>query len=251
MVAMRPASGVADPRHSAAARFRRAGRPPAARRGSLRLLREVRRQRTGVAQVLHEGAEVLVPVVVAGYRVDRRRVVLVGAEELRAVVVRAAHRVDDVAGDEANRVVTDPFSAGPPRTEGRRPPRCRPSGRTRSPRRAAVRPTSPFPRAADVHRCRTCGTGSWILATNSLRLRHSTRGSSHESDFGRSLSGGSIGSHVPGVTGDSSPVEALLLRDESGLAEPACSSTDGGDMAAPCWVVRLPGHTRAATTRSR
>ncbi len=53
-----------------------------------------------VAEDAHEGAEVLVPVVVAGYRVDRGAVVLVRAEELRAVVVRAAHRVDHVTGHD-------------------------------------------------------------------------------------------------------------------------------------------------------
>ena len=60
----------------------------------------LRRQGRGVvAEDAHEAAEVLVPVVVAGYRVDRRLVVLVRPEELGVVVVGAADRVDHVAGE--------------------------------------------------------------------------------------------------------------------------------------------------------
>lgn len=53
-----------------------------------------------VAEDAHEAAEVFVPVVVAGYRVYGCLVVLVRAEELRAVVVRPADWVDHVAGDD-------------------------------------------------------------------------------------------------------------------------------------------------------
>ncbi len=62
-----------------------------------------RRRWDGVAEDAHESGQVLVPVVVPRYRVDRGPVVPVGAEELGAVVVGAAHRVDHIAGEHGER----------------------------------------------------------------------------------------------------------------------------------------------------